>query len=55
MKHPLQKEIENDLNESSKLVSATFNHSDSLANEIATKYFKAITRINEICNNRNRY
>ena len=55
MKYPLQKELEQDFNECVKLLSATQSGNDPLANEIATKYFKAITRINQICVDRKRY
>ena len=55
MKYPLQKELEKDFNECVKLLSATQNGNDPLANEIATKYLNAINRINEICINRKRY
>lgn len=55
MKYPLQKELEQALQESCKLVQSTMDSGNPVAQEIATKYFKAITRINDICVNRNRY
>ena len=55
MKYPLQKELEKDLQESCKLVQSTMASGDANAQEIATKYFNAITRINQICVDRNRY
>lgn len=55
MKYPLQIEIEKDFNECVKLLGATQNGDNPLANEIAQKYFNAINRINDLCVNRKRY
>lgn len=55
MKYPLQKEIEKDVNESAKLVNETLDNGTKREKELARLYFKAITRINEICVKRNRY
>ena len=55
MKYPLQIELEKDFNECVKLLSATQNGDNPLANEIAQKYFNAINRINDLCVNRKRY
>ena len=55
MKYPLQIEIEKDFNECVKLLGATQNGDNPLANEIAQKYFNAINRINYLCVNRKRY
>ena len=55
MKYPLQIELEKDFSECVKLLGATQNGDNPLAHEIATKFFKAITRINQICVDRKRY
>ena len=55
MKYPLQKEIEKDVTESAQLINETLDNGTEREKEIARKYFKAITRINEICVKRNRF
>lgn len=55
MKYPLQKELEQDLQESCKLVQQAMASGDAKQQEIATKYFNAITRINQVCVDRKRY
>lgn len=55
MKFPLQKEIEKDLTESATLLSQANNNGNVTAQDVAKKYFDAITRINQICADRNRY
>lgn len=52
---PLQEELNNDFQESAKLVQASMVGNNPLAQEIANKYFNAITRINDICVNRKRF
>ena len=51
----LQKEIDRDFKESANLMQSVMASSDPLVQEIANKYFNAITRINQICVNRKRY
>ena len=53
--YPLQEEIQKDWQESVKLVQSTMNGDNPLASEIATKYYNAITRINDLCVNRKRF
>ncbi|MBO7693050.1 MAG: hypothetical protein J6T10_10510 [Methanobrevibacter sp.] len=53
--YPLQEEINKDFQESAKLVQACMVGNNPLAQEIADKYFNAITRINDICVNRKRF
>lgn len=55
MKYPLQKELEKDLQESCKLIQTGMASGDAKVQEIATLYFNAITRINQICVDRKRY
>ena len=55
MKYPLQKEIEKAVNESAQLVNQTLENGSEKEREIARKYFKAITQINDICVKRNRF
>ena len=55
MKYPLQIELEKDFQESVKLVQSTMASGNSELQEIANKYFNAITRINQICVDRKRY
>lgn len=55
MKYPLQKEIEKDVTESAQLINETLDNGTEREKEIARKYFKAITRINDICVKRNRF
>lgn len=59
MKYPLQKELEQDLLESTELLASTYTKKDfpSLTElrDLATKYHNAIKRINDICVNRNRF
>lgn len=59
MKYPLQKELEQDLLESTEILGASYTRSVFVSlteyREIATKYHNAIKRINEICVNRKRY
>lgn len=55
MKYPLQKELEKDLNESCKLIQKGMASGNAQVQEIATLYFNAITRINQICVDRKRY
>ena len=55
MKYPLQKEIEKAVNESAQLVNNTLEYGTEREKEIARKYFKAITQINDICVKRNRF
>ncbi|WP_407416490.1 hypothetical protein [Methanobrevibacter sp.] len=53
MKYPLQKEIEQNLKESTDYVVETINIPK--AHEIAIKYYDAIKRIEKICSDRKRY
>lgn len=53
MKYPLQKELEKDLNQAMNYVVATID--DPKAHEVATNFYNAIHRINEICVNRKRF
>ena len=53
--YPLQEEIQKDLQESCKLLQQTMASGNAIAEEIATKYFNAITHINQICVDRKRY
>ena len=55
MKYPLQKELEKDLQESVKLLGNVQIHGTDAEKEIASKYYNAINRINDICVNRKRY
>lgn len=55
MKYPLQKEIEQDFQESVKLLGNVQTYGTSIEKEIARKYYDAINRINDICVNRKRY
>lgn len=61
MKYPLQKEIEQDMKDAFDLfnkASMDYNSLEllnKLTKEIASKYYNAIKRINDICVNRNRY
>lgn len=55
MKYPLQKELEKDLQESVTLLGNVQIAGTDAEREIASKYYNAIKRINEICANRNRY
>lgn len=56
MKYPLQKELEKDLKESAELLADTHVClSSDKEKELATKYYNAIKRINDICVNRNRF
>lgn len=55
IKHPLQKEIEKALDESSTLLIGAMKSGDATSQDIANKYYDAIRRINSICENRKRY
>lgn len=55
MKYKLQKEIENALQESATLVGTYAINGSDAERELASKYFNAIKRINDVCVNRNRY
>ena len=55
MKYPLQKELEKDLQESARMVQRAMKSGNQEELEIATLYFNAITRINQICVDRKRY
>lgn len=55
IKHPLQKEIEKDLEESSSLLIEVMKSGDATSQAIAGKYYDAVRRINTICENRKRY
>ena len=55
MKYPLQKELEKDLHESARLMQRAMQSGNQEELEIANSYFNAITRINQLCVDRNRY
>lgn len=55
MKYPLQVELEKDLQESIKLLGNVQISGTGAEKEIASKYYNAIQRINDICVNRKRY
>ena len=53
--YPLQEEIQKDLIESSKLVLDEKTDTNESAKSVAEKYYRAMTRINDICVNRKRF
>ena len=55
MKYPLQKELEKDLREALKLLTNVQVYGTDAEKEIASKYYNAIVRIDDICVNRKRY
>lgn len=55
IKHPLQKEIERCLEESSTLLIEAMKSGDASSQNIANKYYDAVRRIDTICENRKRY
>ena len=55
IKHPLQKEIERCLEESSALLIEAMKSGDATSQAIANKYYDAVRRIDTICENRKRY
>lgn len=55
IKHPLQKEIEKCLEESSTLLIEAMKSGDATSQCIANKYYDAVRRIDSICGKRNRY
>lgn len=58
MKYPLQIEIDKDLDQSINLLAQAHNTTNPTQEDlvkVATYYYNAIKRINEICKNRNRF
>ena len=59
MKYPLQKELEQDLLESTETLGASYTRTEFVTlteyRDLATKYHNAIKRINDICVNRKRF
>ena len=55
MKYPLQKALEEKVNESAQLMNRALENGTEREQEIARAYFKAITQINDICVKRNRF
>ena len=55
MKYPLQIELEHDMQESFNEVSEAYKSGDAKLRHLASKYYNAIKRINDICVNRKRY
>lgn len=58
IKAPLQVEIEKDLDQSIELLAQAHKSSNPTHEDlvlVATYYYNAIKRINEICKNRNRF
>ena len=55
MKYPLQKAIEDAINESARLVNESLENGTEKEQRNARAYFKAITQINDICVKRNRF
>lgn len=53
--YPLQDEIQKDLIESAKFVFDEKINTDPITRYIAERYYRAITRINDICVNRKRF
>ena len=55
MKYPLQIEIEKSMSEAFNEVSEAYKSGDVKLRHLASKYYDAIKRINDICVNRKRY
>ena len=53
--YPLQEEIQKALIESASIIAKIPFDDGNGAKEIADKYYKAITRINQLCVDRKRY